>query len=93
MTFFSGLSGRLLILTIIVVMVVEVAIFVPSVSQFRNAYLMERIARAQIASLTLLAAPGGKVAPELEAELLDNAEVVNIVMQRDGVRQFMLSRD
>ncbi|MEM7236822.1 MAG: HAMP domain-containing sensor histidine kinase, partial [Pseudomonadota bacterium] len=47
----------------------------------------------QIASLTLLAAPGGKVAPELEAELLDNAEVVNIVMQRDGVRQFMLSRD
>ncbi|MEM9371426.1 MAG: HAMP domain-containing sensor histidine kinase [Pseudomonadota bacterium] len=80
-------------LTIIVVMVVEVAIFVPSVSQFRNAYLMERIARAHIASLSLLAAPTGKVPPELEAELLDNAEVVNIVMQRDGVRQFMLSRD
>lgn len=92
MSFFRGLSGRLLVLTLIVVMVVEIAIFVPSVSQFRKAYLLERLARAQIASLTLLAAPGGNIEASLETELLVNAEVINIVMQRDGVRQFMMSR-
>ncbi|MBY8974375.1 HAMP domain-containing histidine kinase [Rhodobacteraceae bacterium NNCM2] len=93
MPFFKGLSGRLLVLTVIVVMLVEVAVFVPSVSQFRNAYLTERLARAQIASLTLLAAPANEVPEELVQELLDNAEVVNIVFQRDGVRQFILGRD
>ena len=31
-----GISGRLLILTVIVVMLVEVVIFVPSVSRFRR---------------------------------------------------------
>ncbi|MEM1276718.1 MAG: HAMP domain-containing sensor histidine kinase [Pseudomonadota bacterium] len=91
MRFFKGISGRLLILTVLVVMVVEVAIFVPSVAQFRKAYLEERIARAQIASLTLLASPDDMISEELEAELLNNAEVVNIVLQRDGVRQLILS--
>ncbi|MEL6478968.1 MAG: HAMP domain-containing sensor histidine kinase [Pseudomonadota bacterium] len=93
MTFFRGLSGRLLILTVIVVMLVEVAIFVPSVARYRVEYLKERIARAQIASLTLLAAEDTEISAELETELLDNAEVVNIVLQRDGVRQLILMRD
>ncbi|MEM7505421.1 MAG: HAMP domain-containing sensor histidine kinase [Pseudomonadota bacterium] len=93
MTFFSGLSGRLLILTVIVVMLVEIAIFVPSVARFRVEYLNERIARAQIASLTLLAAPESEIPKALEEELLGNAEVVNIVLQRDGVRELVLMRD
>jgi len=46
MSLFSGLSGRLLILTILVVMLVEVAIFVPSVARFRADYLAERVVRA-----------------------------------------------
>ena len=66
MSFFSGLSGRLLILTVIVVMLVEVAIFVPSVARYRIDYLEERIARAHIASLTLVAAPEIPKALELE---------------------------
>lgn len=90
MKFFSGLSGRLLILTTIVVMVIEVAIFVPSVARYRLDYLHERISRAHIASLTLLAAPETGIPQELEDELLINAEVVNIVLQRDGVRQLVL---
>ena len=91
MAFFRGISGRLLILTILVVMVVEVAIFVPSVALFRKAYLDERIARAQIASLALLASPDDTISQDLKRELLDNAEAVNIVLQRDGVRQFVIS--
>ncbi|MEM8581202.1 MAG: sensor histidine kinase, partial [Pseudomonadota bacterium] len=56
-------------------MLAEVLIFVPSVARFREDYLLNRLERAQIASLALLATADDMVAPELEAELLANAEV------------------
>jgi signal transduction histidine kinase len=90
---FRGLSGRLLILTIVVVMLVEVAIFVPSVARFRADYLSERVVRAQIASLSVLAAPDGMVTPELQRELLEKTEALNIVLKREGTRTLILSRD
>ncbi|MDD9718876.1 HAMP domain-containing sensor histidine kinase [Dinoroseobacter sp. PD6] len=73
-------------------MLAEVLIFVPSVARFREDYLLDRLERAQIASLALLATPDDMVAPELEAELLANAEVFNVVLRRDEVRQLILSR-
>ena len=70
---FNTLSGRFLILTTLFVMLAEILIFVPSVARFRADYLQDRLERAQIASLALLA--DDMIAPELEAELLENAEV------------------
>lgn len=84
-----SLSGRFLILTIIFVMLAEVLIFVPSVARFREDYLLLRLERAQIASLALLA--GDVITPELEAELLSNAEVFNVVLRRDAARQLILA--
>ncbi len=72
-------------------MLTEVAIFVPSVARFRVDYLMERVRRAEIAALTVLAAPDRMVSPTLEAALLDRAEVLNIVVGRDGVRELVLT--
>ncbi|MEE3101219.1 MAG: sensor histidine kinase, partial [Pseudomonadota bacterium] len=69
-----SLSGRLLALTVLFVMVTEVLIFVPSVARFREAWLVERLERAQIASLALLATPDDMVTPELEKELLKTSE-------------------
>ena len=89
--FLKSLSGRFLLLTIIFVMLAEVLIFVPSVSRFRVDYLQTRLDRSQIASLALLASPDDMLAPELEAELLRNADVLNIALQRDSVRELMLS--
>ncbi|HET7409225.1 MAG TPA: HAMP domain-containing sensor histidine kinase [Paracoccaceae bacterium] len=86
-----SLSGRLLVVTIGVVMLTEVAIFVPSVARFRADYLMERVRRAEIAALTVLAAPDRMVSPTLEAELLRRAEVLNIVVGREGVRELVLT--
>jgi len=86
------LSGRFLILTIIFVMLAEVFIFVPSVARFREDYLLARLERAQIASLALLATEG-MIDADLEAELLENAEVLNVVLRRDAVRQLILSTD
>lgn len=88
---FNSLSGRLLILTTVFVMIAEVLIFVPSIARFREDYMLNRLERAQIASLALLA--DDMLDPALEEELLKNAEVFNVVLRRDEVRQLMLSSD
>ena len=87
----NSLSGRFLALTIIFVMLAEVFIFVPSIARFRQDYMVNRLERAQIASLALLA--NDMIDPELEYELLKNAGVFNVVLRRDEVRQLMLSSD
>ena len=85
----NTLSGRFLALTTIFVMLAEVLIFVPSVARFRVDYLTDRLERAQIASLALLA--DDMLSTELERELLENAEVYNVVLRRDEMRQLVLS--
>ena len=85
----NSLSGRFLILTTVFVMLAEVLIFVPSIARFREDYLLARLERAQIASLALLA--DDMLSEELEAELLKNAEVFNVVLRRDEMRQLVLS--
>lgn len=85
----NSLSGRFLILTTVFVMLAEVLIFVPSIARFREDFLLNRLERAQIASLALLA--DDMLAQDLEAELLANAGVYNVVLRRDEVRQLMLS--
>ncbi len=85
----KSLSGRFLILTVIFVMLAEVLIFVPSIARFREDYLLLRLERAQIASLALEA--DDMISPELEAELLRNAGIFNVVLRRDEVRRLALS--
>jgi signal transduction histidine kinase len=88
--FLNTLSGRFLILTVIFVMLAEVMIFVPSIARFRADFLLTRLKQAQIAALTQLATED-MIMPELEAELLANAEVFNVVLRRDEVRQLVLA--
>ncbi|WP_296420221.1 ATP-binding protein [Pseudooctadecabacter sp.] len=85
----NTLSGRFLILTTIFVLIAELLIFVPSVARYREDYFLDRLERAQIASLALLAED--MIDPALEAELLENAGVYNVVLRRDEVRQLILS--
>ncbi len=87
--FLNSLSGRFLMLTIIFVMIAEVLIFVPSIARFREDYLLNRLERAQIASLSVEA--NDMITSDLEAELLANAGVYNVVLRRDEMRQLVLS--
>ena len=89
--FLNTLSGRFLALTILFVMLAEIFIFVPSIARFREDYMMNRLERAQIASLALLA--NDMIDAELETELLENAGVFNVVLRRDEVRQLVLASD
>ena len=88
---FNSLSGRLLILTTIFVMLAEILIFVPSIARFREDYLTNRLERAQIASLALLA--DDMIDNALQLELLENAGVFNVALRRDEARQLVLSSE
>ena len=88
-----GLSAKLLLLTIVFVMLAEVLVFVPSVSNFRKQWLMQRLSAAHIASLAAEAAPGGQLPAMLRDELLERAQVKTIAVKRDASRTLIIAMD
>ena len=89
----TGLSARLLLLTVFFVMLSEVFIYAPSIGRYRIAYMEERIAAAQLASLALEAPANNRVSTELLEELLKSAKSYGIVLRRPESRALMLSRN
>jgi len=67
-----GLSGKLLLLTVLFVMMAEVLIYVPSVANFRLNWLHDRLSAAYTAALVFEAAPGGMVPDSLGKAILDS---------------------
>jgi signal transduction histidine kinase len=88
-----GLSGKLLLLTILFVMVAEVLVFVPSVSNFRRQWLTARLEDAQIAALAAEAAPGGQLPKTLRDELLQSVKVKAVAVKRTDSRRLILEED
>jgi signal transduction histidine kinase len=87
-----GLSGRLLLLTVVFVMLAEVLIYVPSVANFRRNWLNDRLAAAQIAALVLDAAPDERLSEDLETRLLAGVGAQAVAV-RGGGRRRLLSTD
>ena len=84
-----GLSGKLLVLTILFVMIAEVLIYVPSVSQFRLNWLNDRLAAARTAALVLYAAPSGMVPEDLTRDILSNIGAQAVVMKTGQTRRLL----
>src|ERR1043165_10288147 len=74
-------------------MLAEVLVFVPSVSNFRRQWLMERLAAAQIASLAAEAARGGQLPKMLRDELVEQAKVKAIAVKRADSRVLIIEMD
>ena len=89
----TGLSARLLLLTVFFVMLSEVFIYAPSIGRYRISYMEERIAAAHLASLALEAPADNRVSQELLEELLKSAKSYGIVLRRPQSKALMLSRD
>jgi signal transduction histidine kinase len=89
----TGLSARLLILTVVFVMISEVLIYAPSIGRFREDYLEDRIAAAHLATLALEATPDNMVSEELKAELLDHAGALGIVIAKPREVRRVLATD
>ncbi len=88
-----GLSGKVLLLTIIFVMLGEVLIFLPSIANFRIQWLKGRIAQAEIAALAAEAAPDQILSSDLRSEILKGAGVLVVSLQKDGSRKLALRSD
>lgn len=85
-----GLSGKVLLLTIIFVMLGEVLIFLPSIANFRIQWLKTRIAQAEIAALAAQAAPNQIVDEELRGTILNGAGVEAVALTKGDKRQLIL---
>ncbi|QKP78898.1 HAMP domain-containing histidine kinase [Methyloligella sp. GL2] len=72
-------------------MLAEVLVFVPSVSNFRHQWLVDRLAAAEIAALAAEAAPNGEVPMSLRDELLMNAGVLAVLLRRPNARKLVLN--
>ncbi len=88
-----GLPAKLLLLTAAFVMLAEVLIFLPSVSDYRISWLNERLTAAQLATLAAEGFPGGDVPSGLRTEMLRTAQVKAIASVRRGVRRLVLPVD
>lgn len=88
-----GLSGKLLLLTAVFVMVAEVMIFVPSIANYRLAWLSDRLAAAHTAALVLDAAPDGMVSDELTRQLLDSVGARAVAMKKGDSRRLLAVSD
>jgi hypothetical protein len=84
-----GLSGKLLVLTILFVMIAEVLIYVPSVVNFRVNWLRDHLEVAKTAALVLEAAPNGMVPDPLAKKILDSIGARAVAM-KIGDTHFML---
>jgi signal transduction histidine kinase len=88
-----GLSGKLLVLTILFVMIAEVLIYVPSVANFRLNWLNDRLAAAHTAALVLDAAPSGMVPESLARQILDSIGARAVAMKMGQQRRLLAVSD
>jgi hypothetical protein len=80
-----GLSGKLLLLTIPLVMIAGLLIYVPAIANFRMNRLNDRLAAANTAALVLDAAPSGLV-PDSLARQIGAGEQAALLAELDGNR-------
>ena len=75
LTLLGSLSGRLLLLTAMIVMLAEVVIFVPSLAAFHRNWLMDKMHAAELALVTVAATPEAMPEKALHRALLQRTGV------------------
>jgi hypothetical protein len=95
-----GLSGKLLILTILFVMIAEVLIYVPSIANYRNGWLNDKLSAAYTAALVFQAAPRAAesedalvISDTLAKQILDSIGARTVAMKMGQRRRLLASSD
>lgn len=86
----GGLAGQLLALTVAFVVIADFILVGPSLGDYHDNWLRSRVDAAQVAALAREAAPTGALTEQLEQELLLNAGVRLVALQRDDERVLTL---
>jgi signal transduction histidine kinase len=84
-----GLSGKLLLLTVLFVMIAEVLIYVPSVANFRLNWLHDRLSAGYTAALVFEAAPDGMVPDTLAREILNSIGARAVALKMGQQRRLL----
>ncbi len=86
----GGLSARLLLLTVLIVVLANLLILPPNLAAFEERWLLDRLRAAELASLVEETAPNGVVTQRVSEKLLQSAEVVSVALQVDNERRLVL---
>lgn len=81
----GSLSAKLLILTIISVLVAEMIVLIPSVSDRRVSWLRDRLDAAYLVGLSLNS-PGQSIDREMAEKLFATADILGVTIDSEGAR-------
>ena len=87
----GGLSGRLLLATLLVVVLANAFIVPVLLANRQRDWLSDRVAAGELASFVVEAAPEGKVTQALKGQILKSAGLVAVQVQADGVMRSVLA--
>ena len=88
-----GLSGKLLVLTLLFVMIAEVLIYVPSVANFRLNWLNDRLSAAYTATLVFETAPDGMVPDSVARQILESIRARAVAVKMGQQRRLLASSE
>jgi signal transduction histidine kinase len=88
-----GLSGKLLVLTLLFVMIAEVLIYVPSIANFRLNWLHDRLSAAYTATLVFETAPSGMVPEPVARQILDSIGAHAVALKMGHQRRLLALSD
>src|SRR5919198_4255876 len=88
-----GLSGKLLLLTLLFVMIAEVLIYVPSIANFRLNWLHDRLSAAYTATLVFETAPSGMVPEPVARQILDSIGAHAVALKMGQQRRLLAASD
>jgi signal transduction histidine kinase len=86
---FGGLSGKLLLLTVVFVMIAEILIFLPSVANMRLRWLQDRLNTAAAAAIVIDGLQPVELPRELQRETLIATGTRAIVLRKDGTSRLL----
>ncbi|HEX8569541.1 MAG TPA: HAMP domain-containing sensor histidine kinase [Caulobacteraceae bacterium] len=86
----GGLSARLLLLTVLFVVVAQVFLLVPSLADYQENWLNDRLRAAEVASVAVEAIPEQTLTDQTASQLLEGAGVVSVAIRSEGVRRLLL---
>ena len=86
----GGLSARLLMLTVLIVVVANLLIVPQNLAAFQEQWLLDRLHAAEISSSLADSLPNGVVTERQSKLLLEQAQVVSVAIQADGNRRLIL---
>ncbi|MGH7009972.1 MAG: sensor histidine kinase, partial [Caulobacteraceae bacterium] len=86
----GGLSARLLLLTVVIVVLANLLIIPQNLASFEEQWLYDRLRAAELATLVEETAPNGVVTERVAEKLLASAGVVSVALQTDGEMRLIL---